>query len=158
MLALVLTLSIAECEAARVQMPDDVLRSFSKKYPQVHARKWRVKNDTDIAEFRMSKTKQCAYYLPNGMWIKTESEINHISDLPKAVESSWHQCAFQTWYVEDVKRIESSDQNLYVIKVIRKYIPEGYPGPENNNPGFSPEVYDLYFNADGTLVNKVQLN
>jgi len=159
-LMLLVMLSIAESRATvNKQIPDNVLRSFSTKYPNIHVRKWSTRNDTDIAEFKMMKVKQYAYYLPNGTWIRTESEINHISDLPRAVKSSWHQCAFQTWYVEDVKRIETGNENLYVIQVIRKYIPGGFPGPENwNKSGVSPEEYKLYFDLNGSLLRKVQIN
>lgn len=160
MLVLMLMLSVAGTRAAvNKQIPDNVLRSFSTKYPDTHVRKWNIRNDTDIAVFRMLKTKEYAYYLPNGTWIRTEAEINHISDLPRVVESSWHQCAFQTWFVLDVKRVETANDNLYVIKVIRKYVPGGFPGPEEwSSPGVSPEVYDLYFDVNGTLVSKVQMN
>ena len=160
LLAMVFTASFGVGKAADRQTPNDVvLNSFSTQYPQAHIKKWVVKNDTDIAEFKMLKTKQNAFYLPNGTWIKTESEINHVSDLPKPVETNWHQCAFQTWYVEDVKKVESADQNLYAIKVIRKWVPGGFPGPEQwDKPGKSPEEFDLYFNTEGSLLKKVQLN
>jgi len=157
---LTMTLSIFEAWATGGKpVPDNVLKSFSAKYPDVHVRKWNMKNDTDIAVFRMSKTKQCAYYLPDGTWIKTETEINHVSELPRAVQNSWHECAFQTWYVEDVKRVEIPGDKLYVIQVIRKYIPGGFPGPENwNKQGVSPEEYKLYFDVNGSLLRKVQMN
>ena len=160
MLMLAMMLSIVATRAnAGKEVPDNVIKSFSTKYPDTHVRKWMTRNDTDIAEFKMLKTRKYAYYLPNGNWIRTESEINHISDLPRTVKSNWHQCAFQTWYVEDIKRVENATESLYVIQVIRKYIPGGFPGPENwNKPGVQPEEYKLYFDLNGSLLKKVQIN
>jgi len=149
----------ADSHVNKQEIPDNVTKSFSEQYPQIHVKKWKIKSDTNVAEFRMSKMRRNAFYLSNGTWIKTETIFSDLDDLPIAVINSWHQCAFQTWYIQAMKEIEFPNQNLYVIKVTRVYSPQSdfsefsYAASDRYS-----EIYELYFNKEGSLLKKVQLN
>ena len=151
MLVFILMLSIVEYDSADGQVPDNVLKSFSQQYPQGSVRGWVVKNDTCIAEFRMYKSKNMAYYLPDGQWIKTETKIPWTKDLPMAVNMSWKNSDLASWYVATIKEVKYPDKDLYVMEVQQDC------GPEGSIPGDCLDVYKLYYESDGSLIKKVHM-
>jgi len=151
MLGVVLMLSIVKYDPVDGQVSDNVLKSFSQQYPQGSIRKWVVKNDTCVAEFTMSRSKNMAYYLADGNWIKTETKIPWTKDLPKAVNLSWKYSDFASWYVAGIKEVKYPDKDLYVLKVQHDC------GPEGSIPGDCLNIYKLYFDPDGSLIKKVHM-
>lgn len=127
------------------RVPDAVLASFSKEYPQQLAKRWEMKHDTCVAEFTMSKKKQSAYYFTDGNWIKTEIKLPWTKDLPEPVKSSWNKCAFNSWQIEKIDEVKTRDKNIYTMLVYQDC------GPEGSIPGDCQNIYKLYFHTDGTL-------
>ena len=151
MLVFILMLGIVEYDPVIGQVPDNVLKSFSKQYPQGSVRAWVVKNDTCIAEFKTYKSKNVAYYLPDGQWIKTETKIPWTKDLPMAVNMSWKYSDLASWYVATIKEVKYPDKDLYVMEVQQDC------GPEGSIPGDCLDVYKLYYESDGSLIKKVHM-
>lgn len=154
--ALVLVLSIVACSAAfhnpHQNVPVPVLRSLSKQYSGVHIRGWKILNDTSIARFRMLKRKNSAFYLPNGIWIKTETKIPWSKDLPKAVNHGFNQTRFLSWYIDELKRIETPlGKTTYVIQVHYDW------GPPESIPGDCIDVFRLFFDSSGMLLKETEI-
>jgi len=149
MLVLIMMLSIIEFEPARGQVADNVLKSFAKQYPNEFNAKWKIRNDTSIADFKMNGRKNMAYYLADGQWIKTETKIPWTKDLPTAVDNAWKNSDYTSWYVSAIKEVVYPDKNVYVMKVQQDC------GPEGSIPGDCLHAYKLYYKPDGSLIKKI---
>jgi len=68
--------------------------------------------------------------------------------LPEAVKNSFDKTAYTSWYIDEMKQIESPGKNLFVIQVHHSYAPDGAI------PGSFDDVCKLYFDANGSLLNK----
>jgi len=150
-IVLIMMLGIMEYEPVKGQVTDQVLSSFKQQYPQESAWKWIVRNDTSIAEFKMDKSKKMAYYLPNGVWVKTETKIPWTKDLPVPVDKSWKESDLSSYYVSMIKDVKYPDKEMYVMKVQEDC------GPDGSIPGDCLDIYKLYYNPDGSLVKKVHV-
>jgi Putative beta-lactamase-inhibitor-like, PepSY-like len=130
-------------------VPDDVLKAFSAQYPQVAVEKWKVVNDTFIAEFKEDKRKDMAWYAADGAWVKTETKLPWMKDLPCAVDYSFDKTAFRSWNIDYMAQRESpTEKELYVIQVHKD------DGPDGSIPGDCRDVYKLYYDANGDLLRK----
>lgn len=139
--------NIAFCHLSQ-EIPENVLKSFSRQYPQVNIQKWEVKHDTCIAKFTSSsKKKNLAFYLFDGNWIKTETKIRWSWLLPKAVEEGFNHSALASWYIDEIKQISSPGKIHYVMQVHNNL------GPDDATDAWQ-DIYVLVFDENGRILRK----
>ena len=129
-------------------IPQNILASFSSRYPNTKVKKWRSLKGVFVAKFLLDGKKCMAYYSPEGDWIKTESKIKWTWDLPVQVKTGWKKCEYNRWYVESIKIIETREQPLYEMQVNN-----GTTLDADHYSNFI-EKYLLYFTGAGELIRK----
>jgi len=127
-------------------VPQKVYAAFSGKFPGGEVKKWEMRKEGYVAHFKKDGKKQYAYYSHDGHWKGTESSVNRTRHLPAGVQIAWKSSGYNDWYVHNIRKIETPDQQLYVMHL-------------NNGPLLSSDKHDafkedhvLYFTRDGELV------
>ena len=137
-------------KAQDMKAPAGVQQSFAAQYPDVRIRTWEQQGGTWMVTFKDKddRTKDMAYHGPDGQWIKTETKIPMIKDLPVAVNMAWKRSEFASWPVAGMKEVKYPDKDVYVLKV------EANCGPDGSLPGDCVEAYRLYYDKDGALLRQ----
>ncbi|HZY39433.1 MAG TPA: PepSY-like domain-containing protein [Mucilaginibacter sp.] len=133
-------------------VPQAVLTAFSTKYPQAQVKKWKPSGDTYLARFTNDNKKYQASYSKTGEWISTEREIDRPSGLPTELQSFLKTSTYASWHIDDMKRVRTPMQNMYVIKL------DNHSGsPFDYEDMGSAENKSLSFNDNGKLIKVVSL-
>ena len=146
------TLSIAAVSCQKHEtgetgrIPENILKSFSKMYPEASDVNWATKGQYAVANFTLPQTmggsNNAWYEKSNGNWDMTEMDIRY-EDLPEAVRNAFESSEYGQWRVDDVDMIERHGVDIiYVIEA------------EGTQDGRPVEI-DLYYSPDGILVKKV---
>ncbi len=129
-------------------VPAVVVKAFSTQFPDGKLKKWEQREQGYIAAFSRGGKKCFAYYSPDGTWQGTEAPIKWTKNLPDPVKLGWKNSGYYSWYVADMKKIDTPEQPLYVLHV-------------NNGTLLDSEHHDafledwlLFFNGKGDLVRK----
>jgi len=131
-------------------VPQNVLSTFSSKYPQAQVKKWKSTHEAYIAYFTNDGKKYMASYSKNGAWVNTERDISRSSGLPVAVQSFLKTGTYASWHIDDMMRVRTPLQNLYVIKL------DNHSGsPFDYEDTGSAENKMLSFNDNGKLLKVV---
>lgn len=128
------------------EVPKRVIQAHSKKFPDSEIRKWEIRHDGYIALFRSNGKKHTAYYTPEGHWKATESTVKWTRHLPDPVKEGWKNSGYYTWYVHNMKKIETDGQRLYVLHV------HNGPTLDANKIDAFGENHVLYFTQEGKLI------
>ena len=142
----ILIQSVSAQSTVSKEVPQQVSTAFSGKFPESELKKWETRKEGYVAHFKKDGKKHYAYYSHEGHWKGTESSVNRTRHLPVAVQTAWEKSGYQDWYVHNIRKIETPDQQLYVMHL-------------NNGPLLSSDKHDnfkedhvLYFTRDGELV------
>jgi len=138
---------------AQTTPPADVLQQFAVMYPDTHVRTWTQEGvDLWMVTFKDKddKTKDMAYFKKNGDWVKTETKIPIVADLPNSVAMGWRRTDFNDWLVDNMKEVKYPNRDLYVITV-----EQGCGGYAYSMPNDCSEAYNLYFTRSGTLLKQI---
>jgi hypothetical protein len=100
-----------------------------------------------IVHFKKDGRKQYAYYSHEGQWRGTESRVRRTRHLPIAVQTAWKNSGYIDWYVHNIRKIETPEQQLYVL-----HLNNGGLADATRHDAFR-EDHVLYFTRDGALVN-----
>lgn len=74
---------------AEIIVPDPVLDTFRRKYPEVTETKWEIdSNGSYEAHFKVGDTKYRADFTREGIWTETENNIDY-NELPPVVRSAF---------------------------------------------------------------------
>lgn len=76
----------------------------------------------------------------------TESSIKRTRHLPVAVQAAWKNSGYSDWYVHNIRKIETPEQQLYVL-----HLNNGTLLDANKYDAFK-EDHVLYFTREGALV------
>ena len=152
MKTIILTLGlIAIGCVCRAQTPAGVLNSFAAMYPDARVKTW-TKEGVDLwmvtFKDKDDKTKDMAYFKKNGTWVKTETKLPAMRDLPNTVERSWKRTNYSDWMVADIKQVKYPSGDLYVMKVEDGCETNLYATP------VCSETYNLYFTRSGELLKQ----
>ena len=129
-------------------VPQKVVTAFTTQFPNAHLKKWEQRTEGYIADFRQDGKKYFAYYTGEGAWKGTESPIKWTRQLPAAVKEGWKTSGYYSWYVEDIKKIQTPEQPLYVL-----HVDNGTLLDADHHDAFREE-YVLFFSEKGELVRK----
>jgi hypothetical protein len=141
---------IAQGESILV-VPQPVTKAFSAQFPAARLKKWEQRKEGYIASFRQDGKKYFAYYSADGSWKGTEAPIKWTKNLPDSVKAGWKTSGYYNWYVEDIKRIETPEQPLYVL-----HVNNGSLLDSDHHDAFKEE-YLLFFSPKGDLVRKEKM-
>ena len=134
-------------------VPDKVVEAFYSQYPDASNVSWEVTDEYAVASFSIDETRatesgknKAWYRLSDASWSMSDIDIPYAL-LPQAVKTSFEQSEYaqSPWRLDnevDVIYRHGYDEVIYVIEV------------EKNENGKETEV-DLYYTADGILVNTV---
>jgi hypothetical protein len=142
----ILIQSISAQSGVSKEVPQHVSSAFSGKFPEGELKKWETRNEGYVAHFKKDGKKHAAYYSQEGQWKGTESAVSRTRHLPAAVQTAWKSSGYSGWYVHNIKRIETPDQQLYVM-----HLNNGALLDSNKHDNFK-EDHVLYFTREGELV------
>jgi hypothetical protein len=128
------------------EVPDAVRQSFMKQYPQQSVRRWVMRGDTCIAEFRMDSRKHDAYYLSGGEDLYSVTVLPWTKDLPEAVRMAWQHSRYASWQIRTIEEIKTGNAIAYTMTVFYD------DGPDGSAPGDCEVDQRLSFGPDGTLI------
>lgn len=119
-------------------VPEEVKKSFAKKYPNMYVYEWEFKKKTGEyeAEFIQNGLKYEALYTPVGKWVKTARELKK-EDLPQVVWEAIAKSDYAGWKVDDIEEVSSPGHSLFYEIEMKLQ---------------KQKVY-LYFLADGTAIH-----
>jgi hypothetical protein len=150
-LAMVLATVSCVCNGQNRE-PQAVAKAFAQMYPDSKVREWTEEGvNLWMVTFKDKddRTRDMAYFKSNGEWVKTETKIPIVRDLPINVAMGWKRTDFSDWLVEDMKEVKYPDRNVYVMKVEQGCGPDVYVMPGN-----CAEAYNLYFSKNGALLKQ----
>jgi Putative beta-lactamase-inhibitor-like, PepSY-like len=154
-LVIVLIVALSENMFAQndtaVIVPSLVATAFTTRFPDAKLKKWEQRKEGYIAKFTRSGKGYFAYYAADGSWKGTEMPIKWTKNLPDSVKSGWKNSGYYNWYVEDIKKIETPEQPLYVL-----HVDNGSLLDSDHHDAYREE-YLLYFSGHGDLVRKERM-
>ena len=124
------------------EVPQTILESFKKDYPNIYVYKWKRNKKTGViqAKYYDKGIKYKTYYDHNYNWLRTEREVKK-EDVPQDVWINMAQSEYYSWNIDDLKELQTQKHDLiYEIEIKKK-------GKSSKR-----KVY-LYYLPDGSLVN-----
>lgn len=112
-------------------VPDVVLTSFQKQYPEVPEAKWEKEGENFEVEFSNKGKEESVVYDASGKWIEKEVKMK-IEDLPKAVVDYVGE-NYKGQKIKEASQITKSDGSIFYEAELK---------------GF-----ELLFDADGKFVS-----
>lgn len=128
------------------EVPNRVASAHSGKFPDGNVKKWEARKEGYVVHFKKDGKKQYAYYSPDGQWKGTETGISRTRHLPAAVKTAWENSGYLDWYVHNIRKIETPEQQLYVL-----HLNNGTLLDSNKYDAFK-EDHVLYYTREGELV------
>jgi len=132
--------SFFSCEPINMtdeRVPDIVIETFSKKYPNEKKEKWNVdRNGNYEAEFKEGGEKFKADFTPDGTWIETETSLKK-KDLPKAVKDAIKE-KYDGVKIVEIERTDHYQKGIFYDVEFK----------ENG------KKFDIEFNAEGTIIGR----
>jgi len=117
--------------------------SFSEKFPDAKAKKWKSKKATFIAKFSSNGKKYEATFNADGKWVETLTRIKW-EELPGPVRKTFYASEFIWLNWTSVKKLDTPEKGII-------YLIEG----DNMNEESSPICrFRLYFSEDGVIVRE----
>jgi Protein of unknown function (DUF2874). len=92
-------------DIAEKNVPSEVQKTFSLKYPDFSEAYWTLKDGLYGVSFNTAKGYLDAWFSPKGKWVRTE-RIIEFDILPKAVVDSLHASQFGNWDIGNVYTLE----------------------------------------------------
>ena len=90
-------------------IPDNVIKSFSSKFPDAKQVKWDKESVSEYeAEFIMNDKKMSASFDNNGKWMETETKISEKA-IPAAIKTTFNN-DFKGYKIKFVELSETSDK------------------------------------------------
>lgn len=98
------------------ELPADVQKAFSNKYPDTRVEKWTKRNAYYVIRFTLDKSKAEAWFDYN-VWKMTEKDAKY-ENLPEAVVKAFKAGDYADWTIDDIDIVERLGMpTLYVIEV-----------------------------------------
>jgi hypothetical protein len=136
-------------QTAVEKVPEKVLNSFSAKFPDAKVRNWKIEDNDYVAGFIFDHNKSSAFYSADDSWLKTETKVRWMKNLPDAVKKSFYQSEYATWAIDEIGHIQTPDQHVYTILVN-----DGNLLDSDHYDVFKQNVM-LYYSPQGQLERKI---
>jgi len=131
MLIATLTSNAFAQKSLKRDIPELVLSSFQKQYPEVPEAKWEKEGENYEVEFSNKGIEESVVYDASGKWIEKEVDVK-LEDLPKAVLDYMDQ-NYKGQKIKEASRITKADgSNFYEAEI---------------------KGFDLLFDVDGKFVS-----
>lgn len=118
-------------------LPVEVQKAFSNKYPDARVDEWEKKDIYYVIEFNIGRTEAEAWY-EGSMWVMTELDAT-IDKIPAAVADAFKKSPYSQWRIDDIDIVERNAMpTLYVIEV-----------------EMGKNEAELYYFEDGTLFKEI---
>lgn len=126
-------------EMSEHKVPQNVVQSFKKRYPNTFVYEWEWKRKLQVYEAEyMDKGLKKECYLDNkGNWILTRWEIE-THEVPETIHKSIAQSAYAHWKLDDASIYSSAKTVKYYELELKEQRKKMY----------------LYYMPDGTLIEK----
>ena len=98
--------------------------------------------------FPPGREKYFAYYKADGTWSGTETPIKWTKNLPAAVRKGWLKSEYASWYVRDIKKIETPDGPMYTLHV------DNSPTLDSDHKDAFGEEWVVFFSEKGEIVRQ----
>lgn len=106
-----LAISINAC-AQKTNVPENVNKAFTQKFPDAKSVKWDKENDTEWeAEFKLNGEDYSANFSTAGVWKETEHEIE-ISAIPAPVKQTLDS-EFAGYKIKEAEISETAEGGVY---------------------------------------------
>jgi hypothetical protein len=132
-------------------VPQKIITAFETKYPSAMIRSWKINPDGYAAEFMIDKKKYTAHYSPDADWTKTETKVRWTWKLPPAVKNALYHCEYASWYVNEIKAVNTPGEQFYEI-----HVNDGNKLDADHHDAFT-EDFLLRFSVTGELIKKEKL-
>ncbi len=149
----IVTLSQAAIgQSMRAAAPRQIVQSFSVSFPSAHFRKWKLENNTYVAEFTLDNKKAFAYYSPKGNWLRTETKLKWSNNVPTGVKDAFNKSQFAGWTIYEVKAIQTP-----LGQTFRFHVNDGNLMSSDTYIVVPRDVL-VYFSPTGELVKSFEMN
>lgn len=107
---------LLSCNQNKVDVPQKVIISFQKTFPQAKDVEWSMENETDFeAEFNSEGKEMSACFTQEGEWIETEMELD-VDKLPKHIVAAFEN-NYAGFEIDESEWIETTDFKGYEIEI-----------------------------------------
>jgi len=137
-----MTQSMVAQAGKAVAVPSVVASAFSARFPSGQLKKWEQRKEGYVAVFRQDGKKYFAYYKADGTWSGTEMPIKW---------TGWLKSEYASWYVRDIKKIETPDGPLYALHM------DNSPNLDSDHNYAFGEEWVVFFSEKGEIVRKDQM-
>ena len=100
---------------------ETVLNAFQNLYPQVQSYEWEIDGPYIKAEFYQTSKHYEAWFTPEGLWVRTESD--HVGALPEPVANCL-ATTYADYHVDDVDWVETPTGNFYEVDLEKAGMPD----------------------------------
>ena len=140
-----LPVSAGPAPAISPSIPQKVIDAFTAQYPAAKAPRWKKDSANYVAIFSTGRQERHAYYSSEGNWIKTETRIKWIKNLPPDVKKGFQQSEYISSYVQNMQDVESPGRHTVIIDVSQII--------DYRTDDLFKDAYRLYFSLEGKLIN-----
>lgn len=128
----------AGCTGLEQIQPEAHVSTFKKLYPKSSHVEWERENGLIKVEFRDGRYEKEAWFLTDGTWVRTVTEIPY-HEVPAAVVTAIQNRLGNGWTIDDIDLVEQKDD------------PTRYYLAECEKKGGKQEVH-LRITPDGTIL------
>lgn len=145
------TIGLITCSAmAQTTQPMPVTNAFNAKYPTAKVKEWKMKGDTSIAMFEMNGRHYKAFYTSDGMWVKSERNVKHLSTFPMQAQMYLKNSKFASWHIDNLAMVTTPRHNMYMVSL------DNHSGNTSYESNGDNVTQDSYFTGSGRLVKADQ--
>lgn len=98
-----------------------VHHAFQTLYPQVQPYEWEIDGPYIKAEFYQTSKHYEAWFTPEGLWVRTETD--HVGALPEPVANCL-ATTYADYHVDDVDWVETPTGNFYEVDLEKAGMPD----------------------------------
>src|ERR1700677_4760910 len=99
-------------------LPARVSSAFSRNYPGAKMDNWVMSTNDYVINFTTDKETSAAFYSPDGTWLRTNTKLSGINDLPVAVRSGLASSGYRKYSIDKMEKVrQPSNRTLYLVRV-----------------------------------------
>ncbi|HUB60412.1 MAG TPA: hypothetical protein VL978_06915 [Puia sp.] len=134
-------------------LPARITSAFSSRYPTAEMNNWARRTNDYVINFITNKERSAdAYYFLDGTWLRTDTRLSRISDLPEAVRDGLARSSYGKYFIDKMEKVQLPfHRTLYIVGVDYG----GYIDWDLFDTHSFSNKYVLYFTPDGRLQKAV---
>lgn len=103
-------------------VPAAVQAAFNQRYPNASVKEWEKENGLIKADFWNGAQESEAWFLPDGTWVRTETDIP-AATLPQAV-LDYVAANYAGFRVDDAEYVETPEGDFYELELEKNGVPD----------------------------------